>query len=99
MLRKRLLEVCWPSVNRVLQPRHRPVHLVTGKRLTVQSIDVLFAWLWGWREDQFQRKHWSEKPYRLLYRRSCETIRLLRGKGHAREWRQKLKNLFIQSLF
>jgi hypothetical protein len=89
--------LCWPSVNRVLQPRHRPVHLVTGKRLTVQSIDVLFAWLWGWREDHFQRKHWSEKPYRLLYRRSCETIRLLRGKGHAREWKQKLKSSFIRS--
>ncbi|PVH70941.1 hypothetical protein DL98DRAFT_660914 [Cadophora sp. DSE1049] len=39
--------LCWPSLNRVLQPRYRLVHLVTGKRLTVQSIDVLFAWLWG----------------------------------------------------
>jgi hypothetical protein len=91
------VSLCWPSVNRVLRPRHRPAHLVTGKRLTVQSIDVLFAWLWGWKDDQFQRKHWSEKPYRLLYQRSFETIRLTRGKRHAQEWKRKLKSSFIRS--
>ena len=35
--------LCWPSVNRVL--RHQPAYLVTGKRLAVQSIKVLFVWL------------------------------------------------------
>jgi hypothetical protein len=89
--------LCWSSVNRILRPRHSPTHLVKGKRLGVQSIDVLFAWLWEWKSDQFQRKGWSEKPYRLLYRRSFETITLMRGKHHAREWKRKLKSSFVKS--
>ena len=89
--------LCWPSVNRILRPRHSPAHLVKGKRLAVQSVDVLFAWLWEWKGDHFQRKHWSEKPYRLLYQRSFETITLMRGKNHAREWKQKLKSSFVKS--
>jgi hypothetical protein len=87
----------WPSVNRVLRPQHRPAHLVTGKRLAVQSPDVLFSWLWEWRGDQFQRKHWSEKPYRLLYQRGFEAIQQMRGKRPARAWKQKLKSLLIRS--
>jgi hypothetical protein len=89
--------LCWPSVNRILRPRHSPIHLVKGKRLAVQSIDVLFAWLWEWKGGHFQRKHWSEKPYRLLYQRSFETIMVMRGKNHAREWKQKLKSSFVKS--
>jgi hypothetical protein len=89
--------LCWASVNRILRPRHSPAHLVRGKRLAVQSIDVLFAWLWEWKGDHFQRKHWGEKPYRLLYQRSFETITLMTGKNHAREWKQKLKSSFVKS--
>jgi len=91
------VSLSWPSVNRVLRPRHCPTHVVTGKRLAVQSPDVLFSWLWEWRDDQFQRKHWSEKPYRLLYQRSFEAIQQMQGKGHARGWKQKLKSSFIKS--
>lgn len=66
-----------------LRPRHGPTLLVKGKRLAVQSIDVLFTWLWEWKGGQFQR--------------SFETITLMRGKYHAREWKQKLKSSFIKS--
>jgi hypothetical protein len=91
------IPLCWPSVNRVLRPQHSPVHLVQGKRLAVQSIDALFTWLWEWNRDNFQRKHWSEKPYRLLYRRSFEIITRLQGKSQARDWKQKLKSSFVRS--
>lgn len=87
--------LCWPSVNRVL--RHRPAHLVTGKRLAVQSIEVLFVWLWEWKDGPFQRRSWEDKPYRLLYQRSYEIIRLVHGKERARGWKQKLKGTFIRS--
>jgi hypothetical protein len=36
----------WSSLNRVLRSRHCPPRLATGKRLAVQSVDVLFSWLW-----------------------------------------------------
>ena len=89
--------LCWPSVNRALQRRYGPPHLATGKRLMVQGVEALFAWLWEWKDDHFQRKHWSEKPYRLLYQRSFQIISLIRGKGLAREWKRKLKSTFIRS--
>jgi hypothetical protein len=89
--------LCWPSVDRILRPAFRPAALVSGKRLAVQSIDVLFAWLWGWKDNQFQRNHWNDKPYRLLYQRSFEMIQLVHGKQHARAWKQKLKSSFVKS--
>jgi hypothetical protein len=87
--------LCWPSMNRVL--RQGPAYLVTGKRLAVQSIDVLFVWLWEWKDGSFQRQHWQDKPYRLLYQRSYEAIRLVRGKERARAWKQQLKGTFVRS--
>ena len=89
--------LCWASVRAALQPRHRTLTLVSGKRLAVQSIEVLFAWLWGWRDSCFKRNHWGDKPYRLLFQRSYEVISLVRGREAAQEWRQKLRELFIKS--
>lgn len=89
--------LCWPSLNRVLRSRYSPAQLVIGQRLAVQSLDVLFAWLWEWKDDQFQRKHWGEKPYRLLYQLSFEIILRMRGKAQARQWRKKLQQSFIRS--
>jgi hypothetical protein len=86
-----------PRLHEILQPRHRTIHLVSGKRLAVQSIEVLFAWLWDWKDDCFKRKHWNEKPYRLLFRRSSEILSRLQGREAARGWRQKLRSSFIKS--
>lgn len=89
--------LCVPSVREALQPRYRSLNLVSGKRLAVQSIEVLFAWLWGEKEGYFKRKHWEDKPYRLLFQRSFEIIDLVHGKEAAREWRAKLRSSFIKS--
>jgi hypothetical protein len=88
--------LCWPSVNRVFKPRSSPL-LVSGGRLAVQSIEVLFTWLWEWKGDYFKRKHWDNKPYRLLYRRSFEIIELMQGTGRARQWKRELMYTFIKS--
>lgn len=88
--------LCWPSINRVLRGPYRPLQLVSGTRIGIQSADVLFSWLWGWKDD-IQRKGWSEKPYRLLFRRCSEIIRLVHGKDSARAWQQDLRQAFIQS--
>jgi hypothetical protein len=64
--------LCVPSVKEALRPRYRSLNLVSGKRLAVQSIEVLFVWLWGWKESHFKRKHWEDKPYCLLFQRSFE---------------------------
>jgi hypothetical protein len=50
-----------------------------------------------WKDDYFKRKHWNEKPYRLLFQRSFEILSLLQGKEAARGWRQKLRSSFIKS--
>jgi hypothetical protein len=89
--------LCGPSVQEALRPRYRSLNLVSGKRLAVQSIEVLFAWLWEWKTGYFKRKHWEDKPYRLLFQRSIEIISLVHGKDAAREWRAKLRSSFIKS--
>jgi hypothetical protein len=105
MIKKDMLEpalagrvsLCVPSVRGALQPRYRSLNLVSGKRLAVQSIEVLFVWLWGQKEGLFKRKHWEDKPYRLLFQRSFEIIGLVHGRQAARGWRAKLRSSFIKS--
>lgn len=65
--------------------------------MAVKHIDVLFTWLWEWRDGRFERKGWDYKPYRLLYQKSFEVITLIQGKDAARQWKQSLKDSFIQS--
>jgi hypothetical protein len=91
------IPLCWPSVDRALRPQCRPLCLVSGARLAVQSIEVLFTWLWGRKADHFERKHWEDKPYRLLYWRSFELIQLEAGHLQARAWKRKLMHSFIRS--
>jgi len=89
--------LCWPSVDRVLKEKHRPPQLATGNRLAVKNINVLFAWLWEWKDGRFERTGWSEKPYRMLYQRSFDTVALIRGKQQARAWKKSLKVSFYRS--
>ncbi|KAH1415633.1 hypothetical protein KXX32_000542, partial [Aspergillus fumigatus] len=43
------------------------LHFVTRIRTKVTSLNVLFAWLWGWDGDgnngDWPRKHWEFKAY------------------------------------
>lgn len=71
--------------------------MASGNQLAVKSIDVLFTWLWEWRDGRYERKGWSEKPYRLLYRKSYEIIASIQGKDAAREWKKDLRASFLQS--
>lgn len=89
--------LCASSVSAALKARFRSLNIVSGKRLAVQSIEVLFIWLWGWKGSSFKRTHWDNKPYRLLFRRSYEMISLVQGRGAAQRWRQKLRSSFIRS--
>lgn len=38
--------LCWPSIKRVLKNKHQPLKPATGNRLAVNSVEVLFSWLW-----------------------------------------------------
>jgi hypothetical protein len=50
------IPLCRPSINRVLKNKHQPPKLATGNRLAVKSVQVLFSWLWEWRDNQFERR-------------------------------------------
>jgi hypothetical protein len=89
--------LCWPSVNQALQEQYRPPYIAGGNRMAVKSVDVLFTWLWEWRDGRLERKGWKEKPYRMLYQQSFEIITLIRGKDAARAWKKKLQTSFIRS--
>ena len=77
--------LCWPSVNRVLKSKHQPPKLASGNRLAVKSVHTLFSWLWEWKDGQFERKGWSDKPYRMLYQQSFSS---LVGRSDSRRSRQ-----------
>lgn len=89
--------LCYESVKAALAEEHRPPQLAYGSRVAVKNIDVLFAWLWEWRDGRFERRGWKDKPYRMLYQQSFEVIATVRGKAAARAWRRSLKQSFLQS--
>jgi hypothetical protein len=89
--------LCYDSVRDALAERHRPPQLAYGHRLAVKNIDVLFAWLWEWKDGQFERKGWNDKPYRMLFQQSFHAVKTARGKDGARKWRQELKKSFLRS--
>lgn len=93
--------LCYERVNNVLVERGLrpppPPRLAHGHRLAVKDINILFAWLWEWKDHQFQRKGWSDKPYRMLFQQSFHAVRAARGKDGARNWRQELKKSFLKS--
>ncbi|KID83860.1 AT hook, DNA-binding motif protein [Metarhizium guizhouense ARSEF 977] len=91
------IPLCYESVEKALKDRNRPPKLAQGHQLAVKNIDVLFSWLWEWKDAQFQRKGWDDKPYRMLYRQSFYAISTIRGKQKARNWRQELKRSFFRS--
>ncbi|KAE8362696.1 hypothetical protein BDV27DRAFT_159519 [Aspergillus caelatus] len=91
------IPLCWPSVEAILRDNYRDIPVACGNRLAVKSVEVLFCWLWEWRDGRFQRKGWDYKPYRMLYQKSFEIITLVQGKDATRQWKQSLRTSFIQS--
>ena len=91
------IPLCYESIQEALQDRYRPLQIASGKQVAVKNIDVLFAWLWEWSDGQFERRSWKNKPYRMLYQQSSESIVSLRGKDAARSWRRELKASFLRS--
>ena len=89
--------LCYESIQEVLQEQHRPPRLAYGPQLAVKNIDVLFAWLWEWRDGRFERRGWKDKPYRMLYQQSFEAIQAVRSKHAARSWRRAVKASFLRS--
>ncbi|GFG00359.1 hypothetical protein IFM53868_10730 [Aspergillus udagawae] len=76
---------------------------MTGTKIKVASLEVLFAWLWGWDGDgnngDWPRKHWEFKAYRVLYRQCFALITQVYGLRQAQAWRTILKQTFIQTQF
>ncbi|KAG7000021.1 hypothetical protein FocnCong_v012501 [Fusarium oxysporum f. sp. conglutinans] len=91
------IPLCYESVHDALAERHRPPQLAYGNRLAVKNIDVLFAWLWKWKDGHFERKGWKDKPYRMLFQQSFQAVKTTRGIDGARKWRQELKRSFFKS--
>lgn len=91
------IPLCYESVEKVLRERFRPPKLAQGHQLAVKSVDLLFSWLWEWKDGQFQRKGWEDKHYRMLYRHSFYVVSTVRGKQKARNWREELKKSFFRS--
>ncbi|KAH7471845.1 hypothetical protein FOMA001_g13281 [Fusarium oxysporum f. sp. matthiolae] len=91
------IPLCYESVHDALAERHRPPQLAYGNRLAVKNIDVLFAWLWEWKDGHFERKGWKDKPYRMLFQQSFQAVKTTRGIDGARKWRQELKRSFFKS--
>ncbi|EGU73900.1 hypothetical protein FOXB_15591, partial [Fusarium oxysporum f. sp. conglutinans Fo5176] len=89
--------LCYDSVHDALAERHRPPQLAYGNRLAVKNIDVLFAWLWEWKDGHFERKGWKDKPYRMLFQQGFQAVKTARGVDGARKWRQELKKSFFKS--
>jgi hypothetical protein len=91
------IPLCYESIQQVMKEEGQELPLAHGPRVAVKNVDVLFAWLWEWKDGQFGRQGWDEKPYRMLFRRSFEAITIVRGKASARTWRQDLKTSFLRS--
>lgn len=76
--------LCYPSIQQAFKKEYRPHQLAHGHRLAVKGVDVLFSWLWEWKDGQFERKGWSDKPFRMLFRQSFYAIATARGQARAR---------------
>jgi hypothetical protein len=91
------IPLCYDSVKKTLKDSRHIPQLAHGHRVAVKNIDVLFAWLWEWKDGEFERKGWNDKPYRMLYQQSFHAVKIARGKAHARMWRQEVKKSFVRS--
>ncbi|KAB8239978.1 hypothetical protein BDV35DRAFT_386193 [Aspergillus flavus] len=89
--------LCWSSVGPILIESAQPPVLLQGNRVAVKSIDTLYAWLWEWKDGQYDRHGWKDKPYRMVYRQGYEIIQQIRGQAQARAWKQAVRTAFIQS--
>jgi hypothetical protein len=45
----------YASVQNIMHQDSQSLPLAEGNRLAVKDIDVLFAWLWLWKDDHFER--------------------------------------------
>ncbi|KAE8371006.1 hypothetical protein BDV26DRAFT_299204 [Aspergillus bertholletiae] len=68
----------WSSVEPILIESVQPPVLLQGNRVAVKSIDTLYAWLWEWKDGQYDRHGWKDKPYRMVYRQGYEIIQQIR---------------------
>jgi hypothetical protein len=50
-------------------------HLVSGNKLAYKDPSKLFDLLWG-QDDGYERKHWKDKPFRVLYQRAKRIFEL-----------------------
>lgn len=53
------IPLCYASVRNAMRQDDLPFPLAEGNRLAIKDIHVLFAWLWSWKDDQFERQGWK----------------------------------------
>ncbi|EFW14240.1 conserved hypothetical protein [Coccidioides posadasii str. Silveira] len=76
------------------------IQFITGSRMKVRNIEMLFAWLWGWDgngNSDWLCKHWKSKQYWVLFHQSFDVIVSVYGTQQACEWRTIVKQTFICS--
>ena len=77
------------------------LHFVSPQRATVNHIETLFVFLWGWDGDGNQgdwaRKSWEFRAYRILFRQCFGVIAQIYGVQQARAWRLRVKETWIRT--
>lgn len=77
------------------------LHFIHGPKIKIKGVEPLFAMLWGWAGDgnngNWPRKHWENKPYRVLFRQAFDVVTQVFGLQQAWEWRTHLKSTFIRT--
>ncbi|XP_014550169.1 hypothetical protein COCVIDRAFT_21299 [Bipolaris victoriae FI3] len=91
------IALCRPIMEKIVKPTHLPLHFVSGNRVSVKTIGALCRWLWDWEDGTFLRRHWSDKPHRMLYWRCIYMIGIINGPAQAQLWRLNLERRFIQT--
>nr|KMM66543.1 hypothetical protein CPAG_02881 [Coccidioides posadasii RMSCC 3488] len=77
------------GILQIFQHSHfwKDIQFITGSRMKVRNIEMLFAWLWGWDGDgngDWLCKHWESKQYRVLFHQSFDVIVSVYGTQQAR---------------
>ncbi|KAE8371060.1 hypothetical protein BDV26DRAFT_303280 [Aspergillus bertholletiae] len=81
----------WSSVEPILIGLAQPPVLLQGNWIAVKSIDTLYAWLWEWKDGQYDRHGWKDKPYRMTVRTAFIQSYWLLPYPHGRGFMRKCK--------
>ncbi|EFW15480.1 conserved hypothetical protein [Coccidioides posadasii str. Silveira] len=90
------------GISQIFQHSHfwKDIQFITGFRMKVRNIEMLFAWLWGWDSNgnsNWLCKHWESKQYWVLFHQFFNVIVSVYRTQQACEWCTIVKQTFIHS--